>query len=86
MSTIEQIETAILTLAPDEFQRLRQWFADIDYQRWDEQIEKDVADGKLQALAEEAISEFKASATYPIWSPFNSHEAAHKLTQLLELE
>jgi hypothetical protein len=29
MSTIEQIETAILTLAPDEFQRLRQWFAAI---------------------------------------------------------
>ena len=40
MSTIEQIETAILTLAPDEFQRLRQWFSDVDYQRWDEQLER----------------------------------------------
>ena len=60
MSTIEQIETAILTLAPDEFQRLRQWFSDVDYQRWDEQIERDVANGKLDALAAEAIAEFKA--------------------------
>jgi hypothetical protein len=60
MSTIEQIETAILTLAPDEFQRLRQWFADVDYQRWDRQLEQDIADGKLDALAEEAIAEFKA--------------------------
>ena len=60
MSTIGQIETVILTLAPDEFQRLRQWFSDVDYQRWDEQLEQDVADGKLDALAAEAISEFKA--------------------------
>ena len=60
MSTIGQIKSAILTLAPDEFQRLRQWFADVDYQRWDRQLEQDIADGKLEALAEEAISEFKA--------------------------
>lgn len=60
MSTLEQIEAAILTLPPDEFQRLRQWFADLDYQRWDEQIEQDIAEGRLDALAEEAIAEFKA--------------------------
>jgi hypothetical protein len=60
MSTIEQIEAAILTLPPEQFQRLRQWILDIDYQRWDEQLEQDIAEGKLEALAEEAIAEFKA--------------------------
>lgn len=60
MLTIEQIETAILTLPPDEFQRLRQWFADVDDRRWDKQLEQDVTDGKLDALTEEAIAEFKA--------------------------
>ena len=60
MSSIEQIKTAILSLAPSEFQRLRQWIFDVDYQRWDEQIERDIAEGKLDALIEEAISEFKA--------------------------
>jgi hypothetical protein len=60
MSTLEQIEAAILTLPSAEFQRLKQWFADVDYQRWDEQLEQDIADGKLDALAEEAIAEFKA--------------------------
>ncbi len=60
MSTLEQIEAAILTLPSDEFQYLRQWFLDIDYQRWDEQIQQDIADGKLDLLAEEAIAEFKA--------------------------
>ena len=56
MSTLEQIEAAILTLPSDEFQRLRQWFFDLDYQQWDEQLEQDVANGKLEALAEEAIA------------------------------
>lgn len=60
MSTIEQIKTTILALVPEEFQRIKQWFADMDYQRWDRQLEQDVTDGKLDALAEEAISEFKA--------------------------
>ena len=67
MSTIEQIEAAILTLPPEQFQRLRQWILDVDYQHWDEQLEQDIADGKLEALAEEAIAkrdlgiaEFKA--------------------------
>jgi hypothetical protein len=40
MLTIEQIEAAILSLAPDEFQRFKQWFSDVDYQRWDEQLEE----------------------------------------------
>ncbi len=60
MSSLEQIEAAILTLPSDEFQRLRQWFFDLDYRRWDEQLEQDIADGKLEAFAEEAIAEFKA--------------------------
>ena len=60
MSTLEQIEAAILTLPSDEFQRLKQWLSDVDYQRWDEQLEKDIEDGKLDALAEEAITEFIA--------------------------
>lgn len=60
MSTLEQIEAAILTLPSDEFKRLRQWFFDLDYQRWDDQLEQDVADGKLDALAEEAIADFEA--------------------------
>ena len=60
MLTLEQIESAILQLSPDEYKKLIEWFADLDYQRWDGQLEKDIADGKLEALAQEAIAEFKA--------------------------
>ena len=60
MSTLEQIEAAILALPSEEFQKLRHWLLDLDYERWDEKLEKDIADGKLEALAEEAIAEFQA--------------------------
>jgi hypothetical protein len=33
---------------------------DLDYQQWDQQLEQDIADGKLEALAEEAVADFKA--------------------------
>ena len=60
MLTLEQIESAILQLSPNEYQKLLEWFADLDYQRWDEQFEKDIADGKLEAFAQEAIAELEA--------------------------
>lgn len=60
MSTLEQIGAAILTLPSNDFQRLKQWFFDLDYQRWDNQLEQDIADEKLEALAEEALADFKA--------------------------
>lgn len=56
MSSLEQIEAAILSLPSNDFEKLRHWFFDMDYQRWDEQLERDIADGSLEALAEEAIA------------------------------
>jgi CheY-like chemotaxis protein len=37
-------------------------------------------------LAQEEEPALQHGATYEIWSPFDSHEAAHKLAQLLEAE
>lgn len=59
MSNLEEIEAAILSLPSSEFEKLRLWFLDLDYERWDEQIEQDIEDGKLEALAQEAIAEFE---------------------------
>ncbi|MGL5508394.1 MAG: hypothetical protein ACRC2J_16935 [Microcoleaceae cyanobacterium] len=58
--TIEQIENAILNLSEQDFTKLRNWLLDLDYQQWDEKLEKDIIDGKLDALAEEALAEFEA--------------------------
>ena len=60
MSNLEQIEAAIISLSSGEFEKLRVWFFDLDYERWDRQLEQDVSDGRLDALAQEAIAEFEA--------------------------
>jgi hypothetical protein len=55
VSNLEEIEKAILSLSSNELEKLKQWFFDLDYQRWDEQIEQDIAEGHLEAFAQEAI-------------------------------
>lgn len=60
MSTVEKIEAEILKLSAEEFSQLAQWLLDLDEQRWDEQLEKDVASGKLDFLAEEARADYEA--------------------------
>ncbi len=37
-------------------------------------------------IAQEKEPTLKAGATYEVWSPLDSHEAARKLAQLLESE
>jgi hypothetical protein len=51
---IEQLKTEIEMLSDEEFERLRRWFAEKDWVRWDKQLEEDVAAGKLDFLLEEA--------------------------------
>ncbi len=58
--SLEQIEAAILQLSPEEFRQLAKWFADLDYQYWDRQLEQDIAQGKLESLAQEAIADFES--------------------------
>ncbi|MFM6044139.1 MAG: hypothetical protein ACKPCC_16305 [Dolichospermum sp.] len=60
MLTLKQLETAILQLSPNDFNQLLEWFFDLDYQRWDEQLEDDIAVGKLDTLAEEAMADFES--------------------------
>jgi len=63
MSTIEEIESAVEKLNKEELKSFRSWFAQHDAAQWDAQFESDVASGKLDSLAAEAIAEFKAGKT-----------------------
>ncbi len=40
----------------------------------------------IAELAKEEEPTLQQGATYSLWSPLNSHEASHKLAQLLESE
>jgi hypothetical protein len=59
MSTIHEIEKAILTLDPHDLAALRNWFAEFDAERWDRQIEEDAAAGRLDRFAEEALRDLR---------------------------
>jgi len=57
MLRLEEIISSIESLSEDEFVRLRDWFAERDWERWDKQIETDSESGKLDFLAKEALEE-----------------------------
>jgi hypothetical protein len=59
MTTVEDIEKAIATLKPREFDRLRAWFDKFQSERFDEKIERDAKDGKLDGLADQAIDDHR---------------------------
>lgn len=66
MSTIEEITAAIEQLPADQVVRLRAWLADYTERLWDEQIERDERDGRLDALIDRALEEHRAGRTRPL--------------------
>ncbi len=54
MTRIEAIQAEIESLSSEDFARLREWIVQRDWQKWDRQIERDSAAGKLDFLREEA--------------------------------
>jgi hypothetical protein len=59
-TAVEEIKLAILKLSPQELGKLAEWVLDLDEQNWDKQIERDVATGKLDFLAKEALAELES--------------------------
>ena len=59
MNRIQNIEHEIKKLTSDELSAFRAWFIKYDSEIWDEQIEDDIISGKLDKLAQEAISAHK---------------------------
>jgi hypothetical protein len=63
MTTVEDIERAILRLAPAELDRFRVWFETFDAQCFEETIERDARAGKLERMADKALAEHRAGRT-----------------------
>jgi hypothetical protein len=59
MSTVDEIKDALQQLPPEELAAFRSWFAEFDAGLWDRQFEEDVAAGRLDRLAEEAIEDLR---------------------------
>ena len=66
MGKLEQIESSIKALSATELEKFRSWFAEFDTAHWDRQLEKDVAAGRLDKLAERALAEHASGRTTPL--------------------
>ncbi len=62
MADITALQEAVLALPDDDYARFRQWFSELDWEKWDRQIEEDSTEGKLDHLITEAF-EAKEKAT-----------------------
>ena len=60
MGSVKEIQEAVLRLSPADLTAFRAWFAELDADVWDRQIEDDAAAGRLDAMADEAIDDLRA--------------------------
>ena len=72
MSTVPEIQDAIEKLSPAEKLELEKWFAEIQADAWDEQIEKDIKAGRLDHLFAQAEADIAAGRTRPLDEVLNN--------------
>ena len=60
MSTVTETEWAVQQLGPEDLAKFREWFAEFDAARWDQQLERDVAAGRLDRLTQEALDDLRS--------------------------
>ena len=66
MSKIQQLEQQVQSLSEEELAQFREWFLEFDWVMWDRQLERDVAAGKLDALADQALREHASGKSTPL--------------------
>lgn len=52
--SITALQEAILVLPEAHYARLREWISELDWERWDQQLEADADAGRLDFLVEGA--------------------------------
>ena len=55
MTTVTELQQAILGLSEADYTELSRWLRDQDWERWEREFDEDVKAGKLDALAAEAL-------------------------------
>jgi hypothetical protein len=66
MTTVEAIIAAIAELPPEQVAQIRAWLNERAEAEWDAQIEQDERAGRLDALADRALAEYRAGRTRPL--------------------
>jgi len=66
MSTVQEIESAIQKLKPQEIEAVAEWLQEYREQLWDRQIDADAKAGRLDKLMEEAKQDYQAGRCKPL--------------------
>ncbi len=66
ITVLERIEAQVQTSSETELYEFRRWFQEWDADAWDRQIEADAQAGKLDALAAEALAEYRSGSAREI--------------------
>ncbi len=60
LNEVELLEQRIEALDNAAFATLRDWFVEFELRRWDQKIETDAKEGKLDALVNSALAEYQS--------------------------
>jgi hypothetical protein len=66
MSTVTEIETALQTLPIEDARRVADWLQRYLDEKWDRQIDEDIAAGRLDKLADKALQDYHAGRVKPL--------------------
>jgi len=56
---VNEIEKEITQLSKEQLKQFRAWYEKFDSDEWDKQIEYDINNGKLDSIADAAITDYK---------------------------
>lgn len=59
MENVQTIEKAVSRLSKSDLKSFRNWYERFDQKVWDNQFEEDAKSEKLDALADQAVNDFK---------------------------
>ena len=66
MSPLQEIQSEIASLGATDYEVLRRWFTERDWNEWDRELAQDAESGRLDFLAEEAgVAKRDSASTTP---------------------
>ena len=65
MSTVQEIETAIQKLEPQQIKAVADWLQEYREEMWDRQIEADAKAGRLDKFIAKAKADYRAGKATP---------------------
>ena len=66
MPSLKRIESEVAALPDQELRKFSDWFARFEAERWDQSLNSDIASGKLDTLAAEALAQYVAGKCKPL--------------------